>query len=855
MTTARFTGINPLKKHGYKTIYTARAGTRNVVLHEYPDEKIADYEARVSRHLSCDQVDRFVEEFKRAGKTCLVQEAIDGESPVRHFSVPRPLAEKITFATSVLSVLQKVHQKGVIYNNLSPEDMTLRPDGSLVFHNLISARLLDANPPPVLAAVPRPHYMAPERTEQVESGTSGFSSDYYAFGVLLYWLFTGERPFEAEDLSRLTLLHVARQPRSPSDVNPGLPERLSQIIEKLLEKAPARRYQSIEGILYDLNHYRDPGFQPATRDMVQTFKVSKKIYNREQETGQLEHALQNLAPEQTNGVVISGYSGVGKSTVMLEFQKSSPDTWCRIISGKFQQYKKDIPYFAIVEAFDDFFDLLLLSDQAVLDDFRNTFTCTIGDQGGILTAIFPKLGLIVGDQPPVDSLVGEEAENRFNYVFSKFLSIAATPDRPLVLFLDDMQWTDLVSLNVLRAVFQNAIGYLLVVLCYRANEVDAHHPFWHFLEHLKRQDLPLKEIIVKDLGRNDVSRLIKDSLGYTDHEFCNLVYEKTHGNAFFVHQLLKDMADQGCFHRDVPGKTWTVDMEKAEALKISSNVVDLMQKRLKRLPPLVIELLKIIGAVGHNASLDILSIVAKMDRDAIVKLLEQPFEYGLLTQKHAHVYFTHDKIQQACYQLNPDRDLPGRHFSIAKALMAHGRCHTHEDLFSLAGHLDKGFNFIREEGEAPYVEIYMKAALKSKTLSAYNEFLAYVGQALALLSPWVPEALRFQVYREYHIGLYLNSRFDAADAFFNDKLAGYDDILTLGENYFSKVSQDSMRKDFKGAVEFGMSVLEKTGIRLKKDPGMQDLRQALAEVEALFDQAGITEISQLSLVPKKTLLK
>ena len=840
-----------LRKEVYKTVYLARSGQNFFLMHEYANREIADHEFMLTKFISSPFVEHFIDRFESKGKTYLIQERLKRGTLDQRFTKATPLPEKIYFARSLLSILKEVHEKGVIYNNLSLETISVDLNGALMFHDFAPAKIVGDNRGPVFQHVLNPHFLAPERSDRV-TGEASASSDYYAFGVLLYWLLTEKLPFIADTISQLISLHVAAQPEPPGSVNSEIPESLSDIILKLMEKDHLNRYKSIDGILYDLEHYDAPDFQVARQDMALKFTVSDKIYGREWEIGQLEKALDGLQDGQGRLVTIAGYSGVGKSTIVTEFQNGlSPDD-CRLISGKFQQYKKDIPYFALVEAFDELFDMFLLSDQKRLDKFREVFQDSIGDQGLILTSVFPKLELIVGEQAPVDKLVGEEAENRFNYVFLKLIRMIAGEKRPLVLFLDDLQWTDLVSLNVLRAIFQNSTGYLLVVLCYRSNEVDRHHPFQQFLDEIRHDDIGFQEIRVEDLTPRDVSQLIEDSLGTDNPELSRIVFEKTHGNAFFVHQLLIGLADEGYFSRDVEHKVWRIDLDKVSGLEISNNVVDLMQTRLRRLPREVADLIRIIGAVGHNVDLDILSVITGENRETISQTLKLPFEDGLLNQKQNHIYFAHDKIQQACYQLNPPNELPRLHFSIANTLIDHELFQSLDALFNIVGHLDKGFEFIRGDFER-YIEIYMRAALKSKEISAYREFLVYVRQAMSLLNESIKDTIRYQVYREYHIALYLNSMFEEADAFFYEKLIGYRNLFELRENYFSKVSQDSMLRHYKDATEFGMSILKKLGIELVIDPEIDDLAHELNEVETIFEQAGIRKISQLQNIERKNI--
>ena len=837
----------PLRTGSHRHEYLAVRGEGRSVLCVYSDPALAEHELAMVALLDCPAVASYVGKDDVDGKVVLVQEYHDDVvSAAERARSVRGVGEKIELAVTILRALQEVHARGVVMNSLSLETAWIQEDGSAQLRDFTAAMRGKEGRTKQAELLLNPLYAAPERTDKVDAPVTR-SSDLYAFGVLLYWLLVGEFPFESDDLSRLMSLHVARQPDPVVERDPSLPVNLSRVVEKLLEKDPMDRYQSVEGVLYDLVHCEDEGFEIASRDAAGEFRVSDTIYGREHETRQLQQAVHRAANGEQVLVTISGYSGVGKSTIVTEFQRRREDHRSRLVAGKFQQYKKDIPYFAIIEAFEQLFDLLLLSKQHVLDGFRDRFQAEIGDQGLILTSIFPKLELIVGEQVPVDRLVGEEAENRFNYVFLKLIRIVATADAPLVLFLDDLQWTDLVSLNVLRAVERSDCGFLTVVLSYRSNEVDEHHPFQRFLDDVKAFGTSVCEIKVEDLLLGDVSQLVADSLGRREPRLSQIVFEKTHGNAFFVHQLLKGLADRGLFVWDAASRHWSIDPDEVSAIEVSSNVVAFMQARLRRFAPDVLQLLSVIGAVGHRADLEVLSVVTGRSNEELRATLQMPLEDGLMTVEDDEVCFTHDKIQEACYQLNEGGELPRLHFEIASTLLLHGRSSSLDEIFNLAGHLDKGFEYLRERPE-DFVQVYMKAALKSKDISAYNEFLVYVHKAMDLLDESMPEADRFAVYREYHIALYLNSMFEEADAFFEQRLLDDPNVFELRENYFSKVSQDSMRGRYREATEFGMSILGRMGIPLKIDPDFDDLVRELDEVEVLFEQKGITRIADLQHV-------
>ena len=421
-------------------------------------------------------------------------------------------------------------------------------------------------------------YMAPECTGKVNTSI-GYQSDYYSFGVMLYKMFTGRFPFEADDISELLSLHVAGKPVNPSEINASIPDNLARVILKLLNKNKKNRYSSLEGIVFDLRHFQADDFIIAANDFDYQFRISHKVYGREKELSLLQQNIDSVKEGEKNLTIIAGYSGVGKSTLVSELYERKKKENIRFITGKFQQYKKSIPYFAFVEAFNELFDLILFSEERELEDFKAAFSASIGDQGAVLSSIFPKLEMIVGPQKEVEKNIGIEAENRFKYVFLKFIEIAATRRNPLILFLDDLQWTDLVSLNVLKAMVNSENQYIMVVLAYRDNEVDIHHPFHNFLEELALGQTPSTRIKVNDLKAVDVENIVKDSLGRKDQELSRIIYDRTHGNSFFVHQFLKKLVDKNLIAMDRNTGCWQVDSEGLTSLKVSENVVEFMHSR------------------------------------------------------------------------------------------------------------------------------------------------------------------------------------------------------------------------------------------------------------------------------------
>lgn len=909
------------------TTYIASKKNQQFVLKAYREPKLAYHNFNISNALQCQYILPYSNIFEAGGKTILVQQFAHGES-LHDFMEKRQkkqgfygihntndtrnihqnhddqfIQATLAIVKNILNGLKYIHEKGVVYNHLCLKNLFNGSDGQLYFfdfsiaidkkeQNRCEIKGNDWYNTPALSHFDNILYMAPELSGKVNSSID-YQSDYYSLGIMLYKLFTGCFPFETDDISELVSLHMAGKPIHPSLINAAIPQNLARIILKLLEKNKSDRYASLEGIMFDLTHFESDTFILAFHDFDDHFKISGKVYGRERELNILQQNIDDVKDGGKNLTIIAGYSGVGKSTLITELYNTRKEDNIHFITGKFQQYKKNIPYFAFLEAFNELFDRILFSEEKTLIEFKSAFSDTIGDQGEILTSIFPKLEMIVGPQQPVEKQIGVEAENRFKYVFLKLIEIVATHEKALILFIDDLQWTDLVSLNVLKALINSENRYVMIVLAYRDNEVDRHHPFHQFITELKLRptnglssdciyspdtsSLSSHCTLIKltDLKPVDVEHIVKDSLGREDTKLSRIIYSRTHGNSFFVHQFLKKLVDQSLLHIDRVTGIWQVDSRGVEELKVSDNVVEFMQTRLHKFNADVLYILKIIGATGHNVPLNILSVISGLTVEMTEHLLKRPLEDGLLIKRQNRIFFVHDKIQQACYQLNDQKELPKLHFEIANILIKHALTNTLEELFSVTAHLSKGFSYITANLKnrqcknkdtinlITYIDLYYQAALKSKEIAAYSEELEFIGKAMELLDNYFyendivsinnfsQEDIRFRCAREYHIALHLNGFYEEADLFFKKEILTCPDIFAIKDNCICKVSQDSMLGKYKDASEFGISILKQRGLKIHLTPTHEELVQDLRQVYKGFEQKNIQTIFDLKKIPKK----
>ncbi|MDM8158583.1 AAA family ATPase [Labilibaculum sp. K2S] len=844
-----FTIQNTLKDNDNYFIYLASKNNRKFLLTEFLDPEMANKTCAIAHKIYNKNIAK-IESFESEGKSYLSFD-ITSFTVISDVIKNTPLVNKtIEISIEIIKTLGRIHQMGITYNALSLEDIYIDATNTVLLTNFqhlykIGEKINNTG----LNKNIDSSFISPELTGRVNLPLN-IQSDFYSLGILMYKMVTDSFPFKADDISELYSLHIAKPPVNPVRLNLKLNENLSEIILKLLEKNPEQRYKSHQGIIHDLKEVFSQNFEIAQKDFDIHFKISPKIYGRESEIELMKQNINEAYLGKLSTVILAGFSGVGKSSLVQEIKLFDLDHSINFISGKFQQYKTNIPYFAFVEAFNCYFDKLLLSKKEEHEQFVRKFHEKIGEDGGILTAVFPRLEVIVGKQEKASNLVGTEAENRFIYTFLNFLKLIASKENPLVLFLDDLQWTDLVSLNILKAIIKNEIQYLFIGLAYRDNEVDFHHPFHNFMDEIKPLSKSIHHLKLNDLKLADIVSLLIDSRIENVEELAKLIHKKTLGNSFFVHQFIRNIHEKQLLRYLSEKHLWQADIKRISELDVSENVVFFMQQSLKMLGTEIINILKMIGAIGHNAEYPILEFILDRKKEVIRHILNKPIKDRLLIEEKNNIRFAHDKIQQACYQMNEESELPGIHYNIACILIKNDLYKSTNDLFNLVSHLNKGFEYVLREPEK-YFQIYFAAAQQSKEITAYHEFLDYIEKSKSLLSSNTSEQIRYKCLSEYHVALHLNGKYQEADEFFEKELLNYDDLFALKDNYVTKVSQGSMLGKYELATSFGLSILKKLGIEINMSPDIKELKEELNQIRQQFKEQGINTISDLKYIPQK----
>ena len=684
------------------------------------------------------------------GRTMLVLEDSGGEPLARLLGAPMELGRFLRLAVGIAAALGKVHQRGLVHKDLKPAHILVNcADGKARLTGFgIASRLprerQTLEPPETIAGTLA--YMAPEQTGRMNRSIDS-RSDLYSLGVTFYQMLTGSLPFAASDPMEWVHCHIARQPLAPSQRLETIPALVSRIVMKLLAKMPEERYHTAAGLESDLKRCLDDwerqrridDFPLGQHDTPDRLLIPEKLYGRAREVDTLlasfDRIVKSGAPEL---VLVSGYSGIGKTSVVNELHKALAPPRGLFASGKFEQYKRDIPYSTLVQAFQSLVRPLLGKSDAELAVWRDAFMDALQPNARLITDLIPELKFIIGDQPPILELEPQQAQSRFQLVFRRFIGVFARPEHPLALFLDDLQWLDAATLDLLEDLLTRSdLQHLMLIGAYRDNEVDAAHPLMRKLDAIRQAGAQIQEIRLAPLGRDDLELLIADALRCeTDAApLAELVHDRTAGNPFFVIQFLHALAAEGLLRFDHDAGCWSWDLDRIHAERYTDNVVDLMVGKLNRLPARTQIALQQMACVGNAAQFTMLAIVLGTSVEDVHGALWTAVRQELVERLDGYYKFIHDRVQEAAYSVIPPGLRAEAHLGIARLLAMNIPAGIREEaIFEIVNHFSHGIAQVAPEERGQVAELYLIAGKRAKGSAAYASAVQYLTTGRALLA-------------------------------------------------------------------------------------------------------------------------
>ena len=509
-----------------------------------------------------------------------------------------------------------------------------------------------------------------------------------------------------------------------------------------------------------------------------------------------------------------------------------------LIKGKFDQISSDTPYSTFVQAFNEWVQLILTGDNAYQLSWKKRITEAMGNSGKILTQFLPGIERLIGTQPEMPGLKGIEAQNRFNYEFTRFIKTIADKDHPLVIFLDDLQWADASSLNLFKIIAENRdIEYVMLLGAYRKNEVDEKHLLTKKLNELKEENVPVEEMELKDLLYEDVYTLVSEALltGQENISFlADIIYNKTKGNAFYVWQFLKSIYEEGFLRFDFDLMHWQWNADLILQMNVSGNVVELMTSFIQKLPSETLDLLKTASSIGNRFDKRTLSVIKQMSEKKVESLLNLSVTEGLIIPFAAEYKFAHDRIQQAIYSLIPDNEKTALHLQNGQRLTAHfNPIEVQEKIFELVNQWNWGADHITDKKEKTYLaNLNLMAGHKAVASTAYPQALQYFEKGLYVSEEedWEKQyALLLQITTEAADTAYLSGEYEKVDKLVNDLLKHSKSFIDSVKGYEIDIKKLIAQNKPLEAVKLGLFILQKLGIRLPLKPGriavMKDLVQ------------------------------
>jgi predicted ATPase/signal transduction histidine kinase len=828
------------------------------------------------------------------------------------------LNEFFPIAIAIISTLEGLQRLRIIHKDIKPANILIQPSTGEVriidfsIATLLSREVQSLSNPNVLEGTLA--YISPEQTGRMNRGID-YRTDFYSLGVTFFELLTGQLPFSTDDSMELVHCHIAKEPLKASSINSNIPPILSEIISKLMAKNAEDRYQSAYGLKHDLELCHDQwqnrgivAFELGTQDISDNFIIPEKLYGRQFELATLLAAFQRVSAGATEMMLVSGFSGIGKTAIINEIHKPIARQGGYFIKGKFDQFQKDIPLSGIVQALRDLIGQLLSETDNQVKKWKTKILSALGTQGQVLIDIIPELELIIGQQPEVTELSGNAAQNRFNLLFQRFFQVFTTKEQPLVLFLDDLQWADVTSLKFLQLLMSETTsatvtddiqqtnitdGSLLLIGAYRDNEVSPAHPLCLTLKEIEKTGSVINNIALTPLQQNDLNCLVADTLRCekrTAFPLTQMVFAKTKGNPFFSNQFLKSLHKDGLITFNFEANRWHYNLAQLQALAITDDVVEFMTIQIGRLSETTQEVLKLAACIGNEFDLRTLSIVYEkstvdtafdlwialhegfiLPQNEIYKLFQEgqvplgnidtqnddeSFMNSLALPRYK---FVHDRVQQAAYALIPEYEKKPIHLKIGLLLLNNIPVAEREDkIFELVNQFNIAVELITDKNQRhDLAEMNLTAGRKALASTAYQAALKYLTTGIELLADdsWEKKyELTLALYETASEAAYLAGEYEQMEEFIEVVLTEAKTLLETVKVLEVKIQAYGVKNQGIEAINTGIAFLKLLGVALPENPSQVDVQLAMAEVALNMNGRSIEDLTNLPEMTEATTL-
>ncbi|WP_111977907.1 response regulator [Algibacillus agarilyticus] len=775
------------------------------------------------------------------------------------------LIDKISIACNLVTAVSDLHSRDVVHRNLTPDNIWV----NLTDHKVqlsefeLSTQLKTEYPSDNNISLWNSlAYMSPELTGRTRLNVD-YRADFYSLGAVLYYLFLGQKPFLVSEAMALIHAHIATTPNALAILDPNIPLVLSNIVQKLLAKSPDERYQSSYGILEDLKSCNlqlvQQGsvndFAIAQQDLPEQFCLPQKLYGREAALDCLLAAFDRASRGKAQLLAVAGYSGIGKTALVNELHKPVLARRGLFVKGKCDQYNRNQPYTALVQAFDPLMRLFLSESPAKKAYWKTTLIKTLGDNAGVITQIIPTLKELIGEPKELTPLPPAESENRFLLTFAKFINVLSSGDACLVIFVDDLQWADLPTLKLLEHQLVNeSESNLLIVGAYRDNEVGSMHPLISMLNSVEQQAAQFERLILSHLSLQNIKQLIHDAFktdAGSNTQLAKLCIEKTGGNPFFLNQFLHTLHEDKLIHFNRHYGLWQWELNKIRICNTTDNVVDLMVSKLQKLPASTQHLLSVAAHLGNRFDMALLITITDQKAHRLANDLWPALQVGLIVPidedykynqspdviQHAKYRFLHDRVQQASYTLTHDNDRAQLQLNMGRQLLTYCENDIVLDrlLFIVLEQFSKSLSLITDEKEKQkLIALYVRGALKAKLSSAYAMAcrLLKTGKTLLSAHSWISIPKNtLMLYRELAECSYLSGDYDEADKVYELAIPQAPNLMAKAALIQTQVEQYQIQMRFMEAIDIALSALTLFDIKLP-----QNEEEAKEQVISLFEQ-------------------